>query len=132
MDSSLCCPWCELTFATRFVCYKHRKVKHSEEYKASLLKHSSPDELTFKRCLCCNCWTLNNSRSIENHEKSALHKSLETNNKKKRKSESFSSLKHLEPSSLPKSAAIVNRTNLPEAISHSSPAIEFEIGNLPD
>ena len=90
MDSSLCCPWCELKFSDRQKCYRHKKFKHSEEYKASLLKHSSPDELTFKRCLCCNCWTLINLWSIEIHEKSALHSSLEKCNKKKRKSKSFS------------------------------------------
>jgi hypothetical protein len=122
MDSSLCCPWCELKFSDRQKCYRHKKFKHSEEYKASLLKHSSPDELTFKRCLCCNCWTLNNSRSIENHEESALHKSVEKCNKKKRKS-----VQLLGQSSLPISATKVKKEKLPEAVSHPPPAIEPEL-----
>ena len=126
MDSLLCCPWCELTFSDRQKCYRHKKFKHSEELKASSLKHSSPDDLTFKKCLCCNCWTLNNSRSIENHEKSALHQSVEKFNKKKRKS-----LQLLGQSSLPISATKVKKKKLPEAVSHPPPAIEPELGRTP-
>ena len=100
MDFSKCCPWCDQVFGSVSTLLRHKHEKHSEEFKASRLKFSNPDEGTFIRCILCNLWTLNNSQSIKSHESSALHKSRQPLPNKKRKSEPSTSLQFPLSSSL--------------------------------
>lgn len=86
-----CCRWCEREFGSKRTRYRHENENHSEEVAASRLKHSIPDEDTYFKCVHCNSWSLNTSQSIENHEKSAWHKSRNIRLQKKRKPDSSSS-----------------------------------------
>ena len=86
-----CCRWCEREFGSKRTRYRHENENHSEEVAASRLKHSIPDEDTYFKCVHCNSWSLNTSQSIENHEKSAWHKSRNIRLQKKRNPDSSSS-----------------------------------------
>ena len=86
-----CCRWCEHEFGSERTRYRHEEEYHSEEIAASRLKHSTPDEDKFFKCVHCNNWSLNTLRSIQNHERSAWHKSRNIRLQKKRKPDSSSS-----------------------------------------
>ena len=86
-----CCRWCERDFGSKRTRHRLENEKHSEEIAASRLKHSIPDEDKFFKCAHCNYWSLNTLRSIQNHERSAWHKSRNIRLQKKRKPDSSSS-----------------------------------------
>lgn len=91
-DLSKCCRWCEREFGSHDTRTRHEKEMHKEEFVASRLKHSNPDNEKFYKCIDCNCWSLNNVRSIEMHGQSALHKSLRRSTKKRKQDSSSSQL----------------------------------------
>ena len=101
-----CCRWCEHDFNSHSTRYRHEKEYHSDEVAASGLKHSIPDEDEFVKCAHCNYWSLNTSRSIQNHEGSAWHKSRNIRLQKKRKPDSSSSRLPERPSYSSESSAL--------------------------
>ena len=130
MDFSKCCPWCEATFASKRTCHRHKSDKHSEEFRASLLKFSDPDEETFRRCISCNLWTLNKSHSIKKHESSALHKSRQIVSEKKRKSGASSSQQLSVSSSLSISEATLKKQKGLAEATHAPSVIAANIGKF--
>ena len=114
------CRWCEHEFGSKRTRYRHENEKHSEEIAASRLKHSIPDEDKFFKCAHCNYWSLNTLRSIQNHERSAWHKSRNIRLQKKRKPDSSSSRlteRPLYPSELSESFAALQKKAAVEAAS---------------
>ena len=115
-----CCRWCERDFNSDSTRYRHEKEYHSEEFAASRLKHSTPDEDKYVKCAHCNYWSLNTLRCIQNHERSAWHKSRNIRLQKKRKSDSSSSRLTERPSypaELSESFAALQKKALVEAAS---------------
>ena len=128
MDFSKCCPWCYQTFGSLRTLLRHKNEKHSEEFKASRLKHSNPDEGTFIRCIHCNIWSLKDSQSIKSHESSALHKSRQPVPNKKRKSEASSSLEFPLSSSLSQGSLKLRKKKASAESLHPSSEITANLG----
>ena len=128
MDISKCCPWCYQTFGSKSTLRRHNIEKRIEELKASRLKHSSPDEGTFIRCIHCNIWSLKDSQSIKSHESSALHKSRQPVPNKKRKSEASSSLEFPLSSSLSQGSLKLRKKKASAESLHPSSEITANLG----